>query len=173
MFIELPFCKYYSIFCKFIQYFVFSTKLFHFVLVLKKLILKRRLKTTRSLSNYEAHEEKYNLGKQYLFSVNISKYDKPGMDRNGTDFDEKNIINTLKEKFKFNQILKSIISAKKLRMNFSKDTVGFEVKLRKNGRVTKDQVKGAFSRLVDGIKPKENIGFLAFVFMSHGSEDDW
>ena len=92
-----------------------------------------------------AHEESYNLtGKKYLFSVNISKYDKPGMDRNGTDLDEKNIINTLKEKFKFNQILKSIISAKTRQMNFSNHTVGFEVKLRKNGRITKDEVKAAF-----------------------------
>ena len=118
-----------------------------------------------------AHEESYYLtGKKYLFSVNISKYDKREMDRNGTDFDEKNIVTTLKEKFKSSQIK---ISAKNFERIFKKDTIGFEVKLRKNGRVTKDEVKSAISRFLDEIKPKEKIRLLAFVFMGHGSENDW
>ena len=46
-----------------------------------------------------AHEGSYYLtGKKYLFSVNILNYDNDEVkDRIGTDGDESNIVNTLKE----------------------------------------------------------------------------
>ena len=37
-------------------------------------------------------------GKKLLFSVNILNYDDRSMERNGTNVDEKNIINTFKER---------------------------------------------------------------------------
>lgn len=119
------------------------------------------------------HEESYYLtGKKYLFSINISKYDQQENDRNGSEFDEKNIVNTLKERFRNYRTLK-FLQLKKLEMNLRKETVGFEVKFRKNGRVTKDEVKGAICRFADGIKSRDKIRLLAFVFMGHGSEGDW
>ena len=60
------------------------------------------------------HEESYYLtGKKYLFSINISKYDQQENDRNGSEFDEKNIVNTLKERFRNYRTLK-FLQLKKL-----------------------------------------------------------
>ena len=96
-----------------------------------------------------SHEGSYYLtGKKYLFSVNILNYDNDGMKRHNTAGDERDIVNTFK-------------------------TIGFEIKFRKNGHVTINEVKNALSRFVVDMKPHENVRLLAFIFMGHGSEDDW
>ena len=45
--------------------------------------------------------------------------------------------------------------------------------MRKNGYVTKKEVKGAIKDFVDEVKSDEKIRLLTFVFMGHGSENDW
>ena len=45
--------------------------------------------------------------------------------------------------------------------------------MRKNGYVTKNEVKSAISGFVDEVKSDNNIKLLTFVFMGHGSENDW
>ena len=60
-------------------------------------------------------------------------------------------------------------------MNFIKETVGFEIptNCRQNGHVKKNEVKSAISGFLDETKDQKNIKLLAFIFMGHGSENDW
>ena len=45
--------------------------------------------------------------------------------------------------------------------------------MRKNGYVTKKEVKSAIKDFVDEAKSEDKIKLLTFVFMGHGSENDW
>ena len=57
---------------------------------------------------------------------------------------------------------------------FSKNCHGFEMKIRLNGYVTKDNVQNAIKQFVrDTPTWNHGIKILAIVLMAHGGEDGW
>ena len=121
---------------------------------------------------YSPEKMSYDLnGEKVILSVNVINYSGFNRDRNGTEIDEKNIINTFKVS---TTIIQTYMVGPIKKIDNFQTQHGFDVKLRLSGNVKRDDVLRAIKDFVRKApnKPHE-LKMLTIVFMAHGLENDW